>query len=166
MISLSELKNKWQEGRLGFRMDEVMSGEHWFEPGCGPTGTHPFEFRVTWGPKSFRHWLDKSSYGLVSDLCGTVHAAGLCDGAPCEGSLEMRYFDEHKIRYTFDFEVEKQRYHFIGEKMNIRPWNLPYSHTTCFGTLIETDSGKLISRSLTHFRVLSAPSFVRSLRFA
>ncbi|MBI5529592.1 MAG: hypothetical protein HY897_24970 [Deltaproteobacteria bacterium] len=69
MNLLQEIREKWREGRLGFKMDEVMTGAHWFEPGCGPDGNH-------------------------------------------------------------------------------------------------TDTGRLVSRSLSHFKILDAPSFVKSLRWA
>jgi hypothetical protein len=163
---LHEIREKWREGRLGFKMDEVMTGAHWFEPGCGPEGSHPFEFRVTWGTANVAAWMDPASRGFHNELKGTVTAAGLCDAAPCQGTLDLRYFDEHKIRYAFRFEAGGKRYDFVGEKMNIRPWNLPYSHTTCFGTIKEADTGKLVSRTLAHFKILDAPAFVRSLRWA
>lgn len=166
MGMLQEIKDRWYEGRLGFQMDEVMAGEHWFEPGCGPEGSLPFEFRVTWGPKNVAAWLDRSAKGFHNELHGTIHASGLCDGAACEGTLDLDYFDGHKIRYVFEFEWSGKKYRFVGEKLNIMPWNLPYSHTTCFGTLTEAASGKLISRSVTHFRITSAPTFLKSMRLS
>ena len=150
---------------LGLRMNEVMSGEHEFEAGHGPEGTHPFEFRVMWGTDDLAAWLDPTSPRfLTCDLSGTVTVGGLCHAAPCGGRLALRYFDEHKIRYVFHFEVEGCRYRFVGEKVNIQVWNLPVSHTTCFGVLTEVETGRLVSRSTTHFRMLTAPAFLASLR--
>lgn len=153
--------------RGGFSIQEVMSGEHEFEPGCGPSGRYPFEFHVTWGTDKLLQWLDRSSETfLVSDLEGKVTVGGLCKEAPCKGQLELKYFGERRLRYTFDFQNDGTTYHFVGEKVNIRPWNLPVSHTTCFGVLTEKETGKLVSRSVTHFRFRSLPRFLASLRFS
>ena len=154
-----------KEKRLGFRLDETMSGTHWFEPGCGPKGDQTFEFTVSWGPREIGKWVNPLSDGfMVQSLSGTVTAGGLGRKIPCRGKLEIKYFTEHKIRYTFEFTHDGVRYHYLGEKVNILPWNLPFSHTTCFGVLTETATGKLISRSVTHFRIWSAPGFLASLR--
>ena len=153
--------------KKGFRIDEVMTGEHEFEPGLGPDGKHFFEFAVTWGAPSTIAFLRPSSGSFFSaDLEGSVTVGGLCERAPCKGTLELKYFTERKIRYTFDFGVEGTGYQFVGEKVNILPWNLPVSHTTCFGTLKESESGKLISRSVTFFKLHKAPSFLHSFRLA
>ncbi|MEW5736298.1 MAG: hypothetical protein AB1921_15740 [Thermodesulfobacteriota bacterium] len=156
-----------QEKRIGFSMDEIMSGTHVFEPGMGPTGTLPFEFRVTWGPKHLLRWANPLSGEFMKQpLNGTVTAAGLCENARVTGTLELNYFTEGKLRYTFEFIANGKAYRFVGEKVNIRPWNLPFSHTTCFGVLVEKESGKLVSRSVTHFRMHTTPAFLLSLKFA
>jgi hypothetical protein len=166
-----KLRELWRglrgEGRVGFRMDEVMSGDHAFEPGCGPEGRWPMSFAVTWGPDDLRAWIDPGSGEfLTQPLEGTVTVGGLCDDAPCRGRLELRYFDEHALRYTFEFSASGVRYRFVGEKVNIKPWNLPVSHTTCYGVLTELDTGRLVSRSVTHFRFRTIPAFLASLRLA
>ncbi|MBW1988117.1 MAG: hypothetical protein JRI97_01085 [Deltaproteobacteria bacterium] len=167
MGRLSDLRKMLSEGRLGFKMDEVMSGYHEFEPGMGPPGRHPFEFRVTWGPKSLVRWINPvSSDFMTQPLEGTVTAGALCFRAPCKGILELLYFTEGKIRYTFDFTVGATEYEFVGEKVHIRPWNLPVSHTTCFGIVKEKDTGKLLSRSVTFFKLWRTPSFLASARLA
>ncbi|MDY0002169.1 MAG: hypothetical protein RBU30_12800 [Polyangia bacterium] len=152
-------------GGLGFKMDEVMSGWHEYEPGFGPPGQLPFEFRVTWGPRRLGPWLNPSSGEfLKQDLAGTVSAGGLTEGAPCNGTLELRYFTDHRLRYDFGFEAGGRPYQFVGEKVNIQLWNLPVSHTTCFGVLKETETGRLVSRSVTHFHLHTAPRFLRTFR--
>ncbi|MGC8928886.1 MAG: hypothetical protein ACP5QK_13325, partial [Myxococcota bacterium] len=65
---------------------------------------------------------------------------------------------------TFEFEVNGKRYLYIGEKVNIKPWNLPVSHTTCFGTIVERETNRLISRSVVFFRYSTIPSFLLSFR--
>jgi len=155
---------KWLKG-LGFTMHEVMTGDHEFEPGCGPPGRHPMEFRVTWGPRSFGEWFDSNhELHATNELEGAVTVGGLCVNAPCQGTLKLLYLAEHKIRYTFEFDANGQRYRYVGEKVNIQPWNLQTSHTTCFGRLTEVATGKLVSTSVLHFRFATVPQFVTSLR--
>lgn len=162
---LQAIHRKLPDRRIGFRMNEVMTGSHKFEPGFGTPVTHFMEFRVTWGTKNIADWVKRSSKNfLVNFLEGTVTIEGLCRNAPCQGTLALRYFSDHSIRYTFTFEVKKVRYRFVGEKVNIMPWNLPWSHTTCFGRLTEVKSGRLVSTSVTHFRLRDVPAFLASLR--
>ncbi|MFY9114764.1 MAG: hypothetical protein WAO23_05940 [Dethiobacteria bacterium] len=167
MGKIQDFKDMLNEGRIGFKMDEVMIGEHQFEPGMGPEGKFPLEFRVTWGPKNFLSWIDPRSQDfLTQPLQGVITVGGLCYDAPCEGTLKLDYFNENKIRYTFDFTVKEKDYLFIGEKINIKPWNLPVSHTTCYGTVMEKDTNVLISRSVTFFKLKTAPAFLASFRLA
>ncbi|MBN1947504.1 MAG: hypothetical protein JW797_17670 [Bradymonadales bacterium] len=159
--------SRLKELPVGFRIDEIMTGRHRFEPGMGPEGYHPFEFQVTWGPKRIGEWLDPHGAGFLSQpLEGVVRAGGLCQEAPCQGTLELQYFNERLIRYTFDFRVDSTDYHYVGEKVNIRPWNLPVSHTTCFGYLTEARTGRLISTSVTFFRLHRMARFLSSFRIA
>ncbi|HSA58907.1 MAG TPA: hypothetical protein VLJ37_04410 [bacterium] len=152
--------------RLGFRIVETMTGSHEFEEGRGPKGSHPFSFEGRWGTSDLSEWLKPSSGKfLVADLEGTVTAGGLCRNAPIKGRVELRYFKDRKIRYVFEFRVNGKAYRFVGEKVNIRPWNLPVSHTTCYGVLTEKTTGRLVSRSVTHFRLRTIPAFLGSLRF-
>jgi hypothetical protein len=161
---MGDVMQRLKDG-VGFKIDEVMSGEHQLEAAFGAPKPQPLEFRVTWGTTNLARWvMPGSAEFMTSPLEGTITAGGLCHEAPCKGTLELRYFDEHKIRYAFEFEVSGKRYGFVGEKVNIWPWNLPYSHTTCFGRLTEVETGKLVSTSVTHFRAVSAPAFLLSFR--
>jgi NADP-dependent 3-hydroxy acid dehydrogenase YdfG len=168
MFTLLSLSNKIQaqtEG-IGFMMDETMQGEHSFEPGFGSEGKKRMSFRVTWGTKNLFEWLNPlGPQFMMNELNGTVTVDGLCENAICTGKLELKYFTEQKIRYTFEFESNGQTYVFVGEKRNIYPWNLPYSHTCCFGELREKESNTLISKSITHFDLSSIPEFLGSFRF-
>jgi len=164
---LAEFRAMIAEGRLGFRIDEVMSGEHEFDPQFGSPEKRPMEFRVTWGPRHILQWGNPAHPRfMVGELEGTVTIDGLCYHTPCTGSLELRYFKDRTIRYTFGFEQNHQSYTYIGEKVNIHLWNLPRSHTTCFGRLILARTGKLVSTSVTYFRLRSLPRFVASVRLA
>ncbi len=165
MEALDHLKRIAKDRMVGFRIDEIMSGTHEFEPGMGPPGTHVFRFDVCWGPDDMRAWIHPGSPDfMVQPMSGTVIAGGLCDEAPIEGTLALEYFDSGKIRYTFNFEANGKLYDFVGEKVNIKPWNLPVSHTTCFGVLTEAESGRLVSRPLTFFQMRTLPNFIKSFR--
>lgn len=149
----------------GFTIDEIMTGSHKFETGCGRNGKHPFKFRAIWGPKNLHEWLNpKHKKFLTNDLEGFITIGGLCDQVPIKGKLELRYFKDRSIKYSFYFKIKNKDYEYIGEKINIHPLNLLTSHTTCFGTVIEKNSGKLISRSVTHFRFRDTLKFLLSLK--
>jgi hypothetical protein len=165
MRSLIEFLDRARRGDIGFQMSEVMSGWHEFEPGFGPIGRHEMEFRVDWGPRRLSQWKDPTGGPfLTQPLEGTVTIGGLCREAPCRGTLDLRYLREHRLRYVFEFEADGRCWRFTGEKVNVRPWNLPVSHTTCFGVLVDVKSGALASRSVTHFRLRSIPAFLGSFR--
>ena len=150
---------------MGFNMREVMTGQHEFEPGLGTPGRHFMEYRVTWGADNMRAWANPfGDRFMVNALEGTVTIGGLCEDAPCKGTLEMRYFSQGSIRYTFELTDRGTTYQYIGEKMHIRPWNLPWSHTTCYGRLTKKETGALVSVSLTHFRLRTALGFLGSFR--
>jgi hypothetical protein len=155
------------ERRCGFHMDEVMTGTHQFEPEFGPPGEKFMEFRATWGPKHLTEFANPfGGKFMYTDLCGYVDIEGLCANVPMSGSLELLYFTEQKLRYTFEFEVDGKEYLFVGEKRDLRPWNLHRTHATLYGTLTEKLSGRVVSRSITYFRFKTAPKFMLSFRFA
>lgn len=167
MSAIAAIRHAIEERRIGFRIDETMSGDHAFEPGFGDGARRPMEFRVTWGTDCLGQWLNPRGPDFMrSPLAGRVTVEGLCIDAPCEGTLELRYFTEQKIRYTFTFTVKGERYRYVGEKRDLRPWNLHVSHTTCYGELRRTSDDELVSRSVTHFRLHTIPAFLWSLRLA
>jgi len=167
MGRLAQIRQMISERRVGFLMDEVMTGTHEFEPRFGPPGKRPMEFRVTWGPRHLREWFDPAGDRfMLNDLEGTVTADGLCYFAPCRGTLALRYFKDQTIRYTFSFDVDGAEHLYVGEKVHIFPWNLFWSHTTCFGRITRKETGELVSTSVTHFRFRTALEFVASMRLA
>jgi len=167
MGRLADLQAMVKQGRVGFLMDEVMTGRHEFEPKFGPPGKRHMEFKVTWGPKDLKAWANPSGdHSLVNDLQGTVTIDGLCYFAPCTGTLELRYLKDQTIRYSFEFDADGETYRYVGEKVHIFPWNLFWSHTTCFGRLTKKDTGELVSTSVTHFRFKTALPFMASFRLA
>ncbi len=167
MGRLEQFREMIREGRVGFLIDEEMRGEHEFEPPFGSPQKRPMGFRVSWGARHLPQWINPAGDRfLAGDLRGWVTIDGLCRENPCAGSLELRYFKDHTIRYTFGFEVDGEAYRYVGEKANIHLRNLPWSHTTCFGRLILQKTGQLVSTSVVHFRIRSLPRFVASLRLA
>lgn len=151
--------------KIGFSMKEVMKGTHVFEEGMGPKGKHPFEFIITWGTKDIFNWLNPFDKNfLTHQLQGIITVGGLCEKVNCSGTLELSYISERKITYTIYFSVEGKDYKYIGEKVNILPWNLPISHTTCFGVVVEKETKKLVSRSVIFFNLWRLPSFIWSFK--
>ena len=154
-----------REGRVGFQVDETMAGEHEFAAGWGPPGKRRLSFSVSWGPANVVRWLKPGSPEfLFQPLSGTFTVEGLCETAPCQGTLELRYFDEHKIRYSIDFDASGRHLRYLGEKTNIHLWNLPTSHTTCYGRITDARTGALVSTSITRFPLTSLPRLLLSLR--
>lgn len=150
---------------MGFRVTETMSGTH--ELRDGPPGAQPFAFRVTWGPDKLREWVDPTNDRFLwQRLEGQVMAGGLCDWTPCRGTLALEYLTRQRIRYDLDFEVRGVVHRFVGEKVNIRPWNLFVSHTTCTGTVTELATGRLVSTAVVTFKLRDLPRMVLSTRWA
>lgn len=145
-----------------------MTGTHHFVNAAGPDGEHPMSFHVTWGTRHLASYLRPFQPGFLSSfLEGTVDIGGLVQGAACRGTLDLRYFSEAKIRYCFDFKDEAGRpLHYVGEKVDLRPWNLHRTHTTCYGTVTDIRTGQDISRSILRFELGSLPAFLASFRLA
>ncbi len=158
---------KWKKMRrrvgLGFALDEEMRGYHEFVAGKGEPGRRPFLFKVKWGHRNLLQAVGRMGARTECHLSGTVTAEGLCQESKCDGHLVLDYRGTHTIRYEFAFEANGQKLRYTGEKVNIRPWNLPVSHTTCFGTITRRD-GALISRSVAFFRLSTLPAFLASFR--
>ncbi|MDP8254923.1 MAG: hypothetical protein P9M14_04180 [Candidatus Alcyoniella australis] len=165
MGRIADMIQMLKEQRLGFMMDEKMSGTHTFAKGAGPEGELPMHFEVTWGNKRMERFINPlGDQFMMNWLRGKVTVGGLCQDAPCEGTLELRYFQEGKIRYTFNFEANGKKYHYVGEKVDIRPWNLHRTHTTCYGKITEIGSGKVISEGIVYFKLNTMPEFMISAR--
>jgi hypothetical protein len=160
-----DLFRRLRTGDIGFRMTEDMTGWHEYLPGRGPAGVQPFSFRVDWGTDRVKDCVaHDGGLHFVQSLAGTVTVGGLCDATPCRGSLDLRYLADRRLVYDFTFTVGETTYRWVGQKVNVRPWNLPVSHTTCFGTLTDATSGRLVSRGVVLFRLATVPAFVMSIR--
>ena len=153
-------------GQTGFQVHEVMDGKHEFVAREGPPGEFPFSFELNWGCERWKDFLNplQREHFFTANSEGRTRIGGLVDEASCQGTLELRYVKEAKIRYRMAFSAQGKMYQHIGEKVGIRPWNLHRSHTTCYGVVYELESGREISRSLTHFRLSTLPSFLMSFQ--
>lgn len=153
---------------MGFSMTEIMEGVHHFSPDYSDdTSERAMKFEVVWGSMSMTEFLNPASPNfLTATLKGEVSIEGLCEKALCAGTLKLNYFVDNTIEYNFTFQdFTGIRYYYTGKKVNIKPWNLPTSHTTCFGTVVEEGTGKLVSTSTTFFKFKRIPSFLLSLRY-
>lgn len=166
MGRLKNLLNKIPQKRIGFQISETMSGTHEFEPGHGPPGKHHMEFTAEWGPENISEWINPSNDNFLSqDMHGHVNVEHLCTNAPFSGTLELRYFTQAKINYSFDFKTNESEYHFEGSKRNIKPWNVLKTHRILYGEITDTNTGKLISTSVLYFEWSTLPSTLASIRF-
>ena len=146
---------------MEFSMNEIMEGTHKFEEGFGPEGEHPMCFEVRWGSDSIKEFFNPfGERFLVSEMNGTVTVGGLCVKAPCSGTLALRYFNDATIVYDFKFRAGGKNYRCKAKKINIKPWNLAVSHTTCFGTVVE-ESQRSTGPRCIFWRI---PAFLLSLR--
>ncbi len=165
MVKIGNHFSKLVGGSLGFKIEEEMTGKHYFTEISDLDGTHPMSFIAEWGPKSLSRWLDPSEDDfLTHPMVGTVSVGGLCLDEEFAGEMQLRYFEDASIRYEFDFEVDGTDYHYIGEKTDIRIWNLCRTHTTLHGEIVEVDSRTVISRSTLHYRMMNLPSMLMSFR--
>lgn len=148
---------------IGFRMNEVMVGTHRFE---GSDNELPMLFHLTWGHRSLRAYYSPFSPDfLKAEARGIITVGGLVEKADCVGSLHLLYFTDRKVRYELAFKDEQGKaYQYVGEKVNIRPWNLHRSHTTCYGTITERDTGTVVSSSVVYFPLSELLTFMKSHR--
>jgi hypothetical protein len=152
---------------VGFRMDEMMIGTHTFSDGSCGGRELPLNFSLTWGNSSLIKFLNpRSEEFLVSSAKGFITVGGLANKADCKGCLKLMYFSGRKIRYELDFKGDNERaYRYVGEKVNIWPWNLHRTHVTCYGTITDVLTEKIISSSVVYFPLREMYDFLISFRF-
>ena len=126
----------------------------------------PFRFDVTWY-QDLREFLDPcGSSFFKAEMYGEVDVNGMTDSHKAiihSGYIDLRY-REGKIEYYFEFDDKSGRMmRFAGWKTNIKPWNLPWSHTNVTGVIYGDDD---IVKSVVEakFRLRDIPKFVKSLR--
>ncbi|MFZ5564496.1 MAG: hypothetical protein ACOZBW_10625 [Thermodesulfobacteriota bacterium] len=151
---------------IGFTLNELMTGTHRFTDGRGAE-ERPLTFALTWGNSSLSQWASPfSDQFLWNEARGWITVDGLVEKADCKGSLHLLYFSERKIRYELFFNDEQGRsYRYLGEKRNLWPWNLHRTHVTCYGTVTELETGKVISESVVYFPYRETLAFICSFRF-
>ena len=125
----------------------------------------PFHFTATWGNPHLEKFLNPLSGDFLFTLMeGKVTAGGLTGEAPMKGTLELRYFENASIRYTFEFEAHGRTFRYVGEKTGIRPWNLHRTHTVCRGTLTDLTTDEVLSQSVVRFKLSQLPWFLTRFR--
>jgi hypothetical protein len=149
---------------LGFTIKETMTGWHEYI-GSSDMKRWPFEFTVECGMESLSSPTHDSDGGLVMGLSGTVKVGGLCHETKCVGTLRLRYLQDATVRYAFVFKAGDRILRYEGHKIDIKPWNLLISHTTCFGTVTDLETGKFVSQGVTYFRFHTLPSMLTSVSF-
>jgi hypothetical protein len=155
-----------QQRRIGFRIAETMRGSHHFVAGAGPEGEHPLDLELDWGCQRLSEWLNPLGARFLSNVAeGRIRVGGLVDAAPCRGRLDLRYFKDASIRYDLRFKGAHGRaYRYLGEKVNLRPWNLHRTHTTCYGTIVDLNADRDVSKSIVYFSLGSLPAMLASFR--
>lgn len=156
-----------EEKRVGFKMDEVMEGTHRLKDGPLARVALPMSFRASWGSKNLGKFLFDFFRGrpAACELSGTANIEGLCQNAEVKGKLEFRYLVDATLRYEFEFYADGKPHLFVGDKENIRPWNLRRTHTTCHGIILDQSTHMIISISVVYFDPRTLPRFLASLRF-
>lgn len=159
----------WRRG-LGFRMRERLAGTHRFRQDLPERQIHAgqgglLELQVSWGADDLWAFLSpmRREFGRA-DLTGHITVDGLCRQAPASGTLELRYFQDASLRYRLEFATAGGRFRYLGVKRQIRPWNLHRSHTTCYGEVVDADTGDVISESVIRFDLWQLPAFLASFR--
>jgi hypothetical protein len=158
---------------VGFQMEERMAGTHRYRRAFPPGGVEageerPIELRARWGHPRLREFLfPGSGEFLTAALEGTLTAGGLCQEAEVRGTLELRYFVDATIRYRFEFQgAGGGSFRFVGEKRELRPWNLHRTHTICHGTIQHQGDGETLSDVTVRFDLAQLPAFLASFRLA
>ena len=151
---------------VGFKMDELMVGTHTFSNGSFEGRELPLNFSLTWGNRNLFKFLNPGSDEfLSSDANGFIAVGGLANKADCTGSLKLMYFSERKIRYELNFTGDDgMAYRYVGEKVNLWPWNLHKTHVTCYGKITDKKTGKIISNSVVYFPLREMLDFLMSTR--
>jgi hypothetical protein len=154
---------------IGFTFKETMSGYHLFQVGANNLAqfgqqtsiNKHMHFTITWGPNDIFDflWRDK----LTCPLLGTITIGDMCVNVPCTGTIALHYH-QGKIKYEINFRVNDIPYKFVGQKENIRPWNLHKSHTTLYGTICDVWTPAVLSKAVLLFKLDTLIPFLRSFR--
>jgi len=159
----------------GFKISETMSGTHAFVGDYENCKINlPLYFKIDWSYKNTLECLKRlvTMKPVTFEVKGRFFAEGLCDEIDCVGGMHLDYFGNHTISYCLEmrnpsysrvssFEKINEHYFFIGDKINIKPWNLLTSHTTCYG-IITNGKGELISKCKVFFKLRTLPAMLAS----
>lgn len=149
--------------KYGFYMTEKMVGH--FSRVYSDWGTDnwvPMKFNATWGTEDISGVMsEEGNFKFL--LTGDITIKGLCRGAPLCGWLFLNYLTDGMLKYTFNFEANHRQLTFVGRKVNINPWNILTSHTTCVGAVYALE-GSLMGHSVTYFQLRDVLRFLASFR--
>lgn len=149
----------------GFEFTEIMEGYHYM-PAISDKRM-PMRFHVKWGTENLKEVLDPSSKAyLMFQLAGVLEIDGIVEKTRTYGYIHLNYPD-NRIQYALHFKSAEKPpendYILMGEKMNIQWWNLPYSHTTCYTTVMN-GADQIISRGVVFFKLKNAWPFLKSFK--
>jgi len=152
---------------IGCTTHEYGTGTHELIGAATGTGPLPIRFDLELRIGSLADFLNPRSEDDVRGMIqcqGTFSAEGLVHDVPCRGTLDLRLATENRLRYDLRFTgPDGQDLLFVGEKVNVRLWNLYRTLFTCYGTIYDQSTGEAISRSTVYF-YRSSPGFVTNLR--
>jgi hypothetical protein len=143
---------------MGFAFSETMSGT--FAWDREPDKQLPLRFEVTAHAASMRQHLSTGQAALR----GTIHAPGLADGTPAEGSIVIRPIGQRIIRYELRFRGDDgKHYELVGQK-DIR-WLAPLETFTSLPAEILDDQHHRIATCMLRFDLRrDGFRFLRSFR--
>jgi len=149
----------------GFEFVETMEGYHYM-PAVTAKKMDTC-FTVKWGTENIKEVLNpKSNQFLMFQMAGILEIEGITEKTRTFGYLHLDY-PHNRIQYMLQFKSAEQPpvndYMFIGEKMNVKWWNLPFSHTTCYTTVIN-GADQLISRGVVFFKLKNLWPFLKSFK--
>lgn len=158
LLSMKDIK--------GFEFTEVMEGYHYMP--AVKKESMPLKFTLKWGTENLKDTLNPNSNRYLQfAAAGILEADGIVTGGTRTFGLIHLNYPENIIQYMLQFKSAERPpvndYVLVGEKMNIKWYNLPYSHTTCYTTIVN-GADQLISRGVAFFKMKNALSFIKSFK--
>lgn len=149
---------------FGFTIRETLVGTCQVQ-GVSAGREIPLTLELEWGPRDIWKWLSPvSNVRGLSACSGRAVIEGVAGPVPVEGTLDLRYLKDRTIVYDMKMDVGGKNYKFMGKKSNIWPWNLPWSHTTCYVSMTDQVTEEPYATGTVRFRLQELPAFLRSVR--
>lgn len=96
-------------------------------------------------------------------IAGQVFMAGVVEGAPLEGRIEISPLWKRTLTYQFSFPVNGKTYRFDGTK-NVKFYRPLYSMTALPGHVYD-ETGRAVAKVKVRFLMRDMVSFLASYRF-